>query len=343
MPAVKNILKYAISLLIAILLLWYVYRDLDLSAMLARLRVADFSWIILSVLVSMISHSIRAYRWNLLLRPLGYPNLTIFRTLLAVMVGYFANLVIPRMGEVSRCGLLKRTDNIPITTSLGSVVAERFVDFCSLIVCTALLFIIEFQRLKEFFFSFFDSTVGRIGQNVFAIYVLVGIVFLFIVLFFALGRFFKEKFKHNQTFNKIKHFAREVARGVTSIGNVENKAGFWTATVLIWFLYFLMSYLVFFSLPETAGLGWRAGWSVLVMGALGMSAPVQGGIGTFHALVSSVLLLYGISETEGVLFATLVHGIQTLTFVFFGGISFFVASVIAAKKPILQEKVEANN
>lgn len=343
MLAVKNILKYAIPLFIAIILLWYVYRDLDLSAMLAKLKAADYSWIILSILVSLVSHVTRAYRWNLLLKPLGYRSLTIFRTLLALMVGYFANLIIPRMGEVSRCGLLKRTDNVPITTSLGSVVAERLVDMCSLIICTALLFILEFQRLKGFFFSFFDETVGRIGQNVFAVYVMGGILFLLIILFFVLGRVFKEKFKHNQTFNKLRVFAREIARGITSIGNIENKFGFWIATLLIWIFYFLMSYLVFFSLPETASLGWRAGLSVLVMGALGMTAPVQGGIGTFHALVGSVLLLYGVSETDGVLFATLVHGMQTLTFVFFGGISFFIASIIAAKKPILQEKVEANN
>lgn len=343
MHAVKNILKYSISLFIAILLLWYVYRDLDLSAMLAKLKVADYSWIIMSVLVSLVSHVTRAYRWNLLLKPLGYHHLTVFRTLLAVMVGYFANLIVPRMGEVSRCGLLKRTDNVPITTSLGSVVAERIVDMCSLIFCTALLFILEFDRLKGFFFSFFDDTVGKVGQNLFVIYVMGGVVFLLIMLFFVLGRIFKEKFKRNQSFNKLKIFAREIAKGVTSIGSIENKAGFWIATLVIWVFYFFMSYLVFFSLPETAGLGWRAGLSVLVMGALGMSAPVQGGIGTFHALVGSVLLLYGISETDGVLFATLVHGVQTLTFVFFGGISFFIASIIATKKPVLKEKVEATN
>lgn len=343
MLAIKNILKYAIPLFIAILLLWYVYRDLDVSAMLIKLKEAHYLWIILATVLALFSHVTRAYRWNLLLVPLGYRELTVFRTLLAVMVGYFANLIIPRMGEVSRCGLLKRTDNVPITTSLGSVVAERIVDLCSLLLLTSILFILEFQRLKGFFFSFFNDTVGHIGQNVFAIYVLGGVVFFFIILFFVFGRIFKEKFKHNQTFNKLKIFAREVAHGLTSLGNIENKAGFWIATASIWAMYFLMSYVMFFALPETANLGWDAGLSVLVMGGLGMSAPVQGGIGAFHALVSGVLLLYGVSETDGVLFATLVHGIQTLIFVFFGGISFFIASIIGARKPVFQKEVEANN
>ncbi len=345
MPVVKNILKYTVSLLIAFLLLWYVYRDLDVSAMLAKLEDVHLFWIILALAASLISHVTRAYRWNLLLIPLGYRSLTVFRTFLAVMVGYFANLIIPRMGEVSRCGLLKRTDNVPITTSLGSVVAERIVDLGSLLLATSLLFVIEFQRLKDFFFSFFNNTAGQIGKNVFAIYVLAGIVFLAIFIFFVFGRVFKEKFKHNKTFNKLKVFAREVAQGLTSLGKIENKLGFWTATVLMWCMYYLMSYLMFFALPETAHLGWRAGLAVLVMGGLGMAAPVQGGIGAFHALVSGVLLLYGITETDGVLFATLVHGIQTLAFIFFGGLSFFIASLIATSIPSVQkqEEVQAKN
>lgn len=343
MTAAKNILKYTVSFLIAFLLLWYVYRDLDISAMLDKLMNADYFWIAIAMAVFFISHIARAYRWNLLLAPLGYRYLTVFRTFLAVMVGYFANLIIPRMGEVSRCGLLRRTDNIPIATSLGSVVAERIVDFCSLIFLTTVLFILEFERLKDFFFSFFKSAAGQAGQYVFAVYVLIGIMLLLMILFFIFGRVLKEKFKHNTTFNKMRHFAREVAQGLASLKNIENKAGFWLATLVMWVAYFFMSYLMFFALPETAGLGWGAGLSVLVMGGLGMSAPVQGGIGTFHALVSGVLLLYGISETDGVLFATLVHGTQTLAFIFFGGISFFIASLIATKKTPVREEVQASD
>lgn len=343
MPAIKNALKYLISLTIAGVLLWYVYRDLDISAMLDKLRAAHYGWVGLAIVVSLLSHLLRAYRWRLLLAPLGYRTLTVFRTLLAVMVGYFANLIIPRMGEVSRCGLLKRTDHIPITTSLGTVVAERTVDLGCLIIITIATFVLEFDRLNAFFFSFFENTAAQIGSYVFAIYLLLGALLLGVLLFYLFGRLLKEKFRRNKTFNKLKNFAREIARGLTSLGNVEHKAGFWLSTVLIWFMYFFMSYLMFFALPETADLGWKAGLSVMVMGSLGMAAPVQGGIGTFHALVSGVLLLYGISETDGVLFATLIHGIQTISFVVFGGISFFIASLIATRKRTVPREVQAKN
>ncbi len=132
--------------------------------------------------------------------------------------------------------------------------------------------------------------------------------------------------------------------GLTSIGRLDNLGAFFISTVLIWVCYFFMSYVVFFSLPETAGLGWRAGLAVLVMGSFGMAAPVQGGFGTFHALVSGVLLLYGISEQEGVLFATLIHSMQTISFIIFGGISFFIASVLSPQKKeekLQQERTKA--
>lgn len=343
MPAVKNLIKYVVSLSIAAFLLWYVYRDLDLSAMLVKLREANYAWIVLALVLTLGAHAIRAYRWNLLLKPLGYRHLTVFRTFLAVMVGYFANLIIPRMGEVSRCGLLKRTDDVPVSTSLGSVVAERVVDMCSLIIATMLLFVLEFQKLNKLIFSFFEEKVGAVGQHIMIIYLLIGGGLLLVGLAVFFGRIFREKLRNNKVYQKASSFAREVIKGVRSIGSVEHKVMFWLATLSIWVFYFFMSYVVFFALPETAGLGWRAGLAVLVMGSLGMSAPVQGGVGTFHALVGSVLLIYDISETDSILFATLVHGIQTLAVVIFGGICFLIASIIATQHPLHSVKTKANN
>lgn len=328
---VKNYLKYIISLLVAGGLLWYVFKDFEVSTLLEKLREVDYRWIALAVVVFLSSHSLRAFRWNLMLKPLGFRHLTTFRTLLAVMIGYFANLIVPRMGEVSRCGVLKKTDDVPITTSLGTVVAERVVDLICLFLSTVLLVVLEFNRLNEFIFSFFEDKLSKAGQNVFVLYILGAVVALAIFVFFVFGRTIKNRLKHNAFFEKIRTFGREMVSGLTSIGRIEKLGAFLTATVLIWVCYFLMSYVVFFSLPETSDLTWRAGLAVLVLGSFGMAAPVQGGFGTFHALVSGVLLLYGVNEQEGVLFATLIHSMQTVSFIFFGGISFFIASILSTK------------
>jgi uncharacterized protein (TIRG00374 family) len=314
-------------------LLWYVYKDLNLAAMFSRLASVNYFWVFLSLIIALTSHVIRAYRWNLLLSPLGY-KMSTFRTFLAVMVGYFVNLLLPRMGEISRCGMLKRTDDVPITTSLGTVVAERIIDVISLFVVVALTLLLEFQRLKGFFFGFATRTFENFNLlNLLLVLGITGIISLVIVL---LVRSRKEQLGQNSIFQKIKSFAQEMLKGLTSINKLNNPAGFWVSSVLIWVLYYLMSYTMFFTLPETSHLGLLAGLAVLTTGSLGMAAPVQGGIGTFHILVSGVLVLYGISEQDGVLFATLTHGIQTLSFVIFGGISFAISLLISRRKAKVQ-------
>jgi len=329
----KSFFKYSISLGIACALLWYVYKDLNLEAMFTKLASVNYFWVFVSITIAIISHILRAYRWNLMLTPLGY-NLSTFRTFLAVMVGYFVNLLLPRMGEISRCGILKRTDDVPVTTSLGTVVAERIIDVIFLLGVVGLTLLLEFGRLKDFFFGFAANKFENFDfLNLLMILGIVGALILVIVL---LVRARKEQLGQSSIFQKIKSFAREMLKGLTSVNKLQNPAGFWISSVLIWAFYYLMSYTMFFTLSETSGLGLLAGLAVLTTGSLGMAAPVQGGIGTFHILVSGVLVLYGISETDGVLFATLTHGIQTISFVIFGGISFAISLMISRRKAKVQ-------
>lgn len=337
----KNALKYIVSLLIAGGLLWYVFRDIDATTLLNKLADVRYGWVVVAAMIFLLSYFTRAYRWNLLLNPLGYSHLTPFRTTVAVAIGYFANLIVPRMGEVTRCGVLKRLEDVPVTTSLGTVVAERLIDLCSLLLATIILFAAEFDRLSGFLTGFATSKVDNAGESLFSVYLFAGAVLLVVLLFFFFGRVWKARLKKNALFQKVRAFMREVARGLTSVQHIENKVGFWVSTVLLWTCYFLLSYVLFFALPETENLTPWAGVAVLVMGSFGMAAPVQGGFGTFHALVSGVLVLYGISESDGVLFATLVHGLQTLSFIVFGAIAFVLASVLPPRKVEVPPSVEA--
>ena len=327
----KNVLKYSLSLAIAGGLLWLVFHNMDAATIIAKLQEVHYQWIVLAILIFITSHVIRAYRWNLMLAPLGYRHLTTFRTLMAVLVGYFANLIIPRMGEVSRCGVMRRLEKVPVTTSLGTVVAERVVDLASLLLLMAVLFLTEFQRLSNFITGFWQDKFSSLGESVFAIYVIAGVSIMLLLGLYLLGRAYHHKLKQNALFQKAQTLMREVLRGMTSISKIEKKGQFWLATIFLWTMYFLMSYVVFFAIPETVSLGVSAGLSVLVMGSLGMAAPVQGGFGTFHALVSGVLMLYGVSQSDGVLFATLVHGMQTISFILLGAFAFFMVSVLSAK------------
>ncbi len=318
-------------MLIAGSLLWYVFKDWDLNDLLIRFTQVDYSWVLLSVFLSIISHVIRAYRWNLLLNPLGYKHLTVFRTFLAVMIGYFVNLLAPRAGEITRCGIMKKNDGVNMSVSLGSVVAERIVDLLGLIIIIFIGLALQFDRLSGFMIDFFTekSEAIQISSTVLKILIVLGVV---VVLTLVVLWWFRARIKRMPIYFKLRSFAIELANGFTSVLKLENKLGFWFSTVLIWVFYFVMAYVVVFALPSTSHLGLLAGLSILIMGGLGMSAPVQGGFGTYHILVGSVLGLYGVVEKDGYFFATLIHSSQTLSILLFGGISFAISLKLKKKK-----------
>ncbi len=324
-------LKYSVGLLIAGSLLYYVFKDWDLSDLLERFKQVDYSWVFLSVFLSIISHVIRAYRWNLLLKPLGYKHLTTFRTFLAVMIGYFVNLLAPRAGEITRCGIMKKNDGVNMSVSLGSVVAERIVDLLGLIIIILLGLTLQFDRLSGFMLDFFNSkTAGvDINSSVIQLMIVLGVVIVFVALVLW---WMRAKIMRLPIYFKLRSFTIELYDGFSSVLKLENKVGFWSSTVLIWVFYFAMAYVVVFALPTTSHLSLLAGLSILIMGGLGMSAPVQGGFGTYHILVGSVLGLYGVVEKDGYFFATLIHSSQTLSILLFGGLSFIISLRVKKNK-----------
>ena len=318
---ILTFLKYLIGLLIAGGLLWYVFKDWDLKYLVGRLDQVNYSWVLLSVFISIISHVIRAYRWNLLLNPLGYNHLTTFRTFLAVMIGYLVNLLAPRAGEITRCSIMKKNDGVNMSVSLGSVVAERIVDLLGLMIIILLGLALQFDRLSGFMLDKFQKKSELIQISSFGLQ----LIFVFgvvIVLMLAVLWWLRVRIKRMPIYFKLRSFAVELADGVTSVLKLENKTGFWVSTLLIWIFYFSMAYVVVFAIPSTSHLGLLAGLSILIMGGLAMSAPVQGGFGTYHLFVSAILVLYGVAHDDGLFFATLLHTSQTLSILFFGGLSF---------------------
>lgn len=332
---IKSFLKYTITLAIAIGLFWYLYKDIDFSDMLIRFRKADLRWVYLSITLAILSHVLRAYRWNMLLEPMGY-HLKTSRTFLAVMVGYLANFVVPRMGEISRCGILKNTDDVPVSKGIGSVVTERIVDLLCLITIVFITLILEFDRFSAFLLDIIAQKTEGVQAN----YVTLALIGLFLVAIGALIiyiiRVNHHKLKSNLLYNKILAFLRQLVEGIMSIRHLKKPASFWVTTVLIWVFYYFMTYVVIFSIEATSELGIVAGLTMLVLGGIGMAAPVQGGIGAFHFLMSAGLLLYGVPEDDGIFFAFLLHTTNSLAIMLVGLVSFFISMIIPKRNSTLE-------
>jgi hypothetical protein len=325
---IKTFLKYFLTLIIGIGLLWYFLsrqKPEDLQQAKNAFIIADYYWLGITVVISIIEKGFRAQRWNLLLEPVGYkPPLK--NTIIAVMIAYFANVFAPRMGEVARCGILNRTDKVPIATSFGTVVAERAIDFICLLILIAASLFFEYEKIIELLSNTFGDKIGGIKsalvQNSWILLILV--VLVVVSLLFLYSK--RERIMKNGFVLKLKEFGLSILAGLLSVLKLKRRGEFVLYTVLIWTSYFLMTYLAFFSLPATAGLGLSAALVILVVGGLGMSAPVQAGIGAFHFFIQKTLFeVYHIEKGAGLSYAFLVHTSQTATMLITGLICFIIS------------------
>lgn len=328
----SSFLKYTLLLSVSVFLMWYALRELDFGRMWAELQSADYGWVMVSLGMGGLAYLSRAVRWQMQIKPTGYhPPLR--NTYNAMMVGYLANLVLPRMGEVVRCTMLRRSDHLPVNTALGTVIAERIIDMVMLLLVIGLTFLVEFGRIQDFFLSLFTDKYTNLERSVSSFYWVLWVMLGSVVLVLTLVLRYLSRLRKNAYFQKAVGFVRGMLQGIFSITKLDNQLAFWGHTLFVWLMYYGMSLVVFFALPATAELGWGAALSVLLVGTLGMAAPVQGGIGVYHLLVQATLLLYGVPKEAGMAYALLAHTSQTLLVVVMGVFS-FMAGMLRRPKPV---------
>src|SRR6478736_1981000 len=188
------------------------------------------SYLLLLAGIAILSHLLRAIRWQLLLIPTNN-FITLTNSFLSVMVGYLINLVVPRGGEISRCYNLYKLENTPVETSLGTVILERIIDVLCLMAIILTSFVLEWSRLKTFI-----ATLDFSGsQWLFSPWTL-GAAFILIALM-TLAAFII--IRRNE---KLKKLFEGFKDGLFAVFRLDKKVLFIFYTVSIWILYFLMSY-----------------------------------------------------------------------------------------------------
>jgi uncharacterized protein (TIRG00374 family) len=322
----KKAFQYLISLAIAGALLWFVFKDIDINALLLKFSEADYRWVAFSGVLVLIAHWSRAYRWKLMLQPIGYDP-TVYKTLLAVLMGYTVNLVLPRAGELARCGSLQKLEGVPFEKSLGAVIAERLIDVLVLVFLIGLNLLLEFDRISIFFLQL----VGDKFNNTALLLSFALGVFSVAVLAILLFRKYRKRIEKIPFYQKASSIVSGLWSGFTSIRNLKNPAAFIGHTVLIWVMYYCMTYALCFALPEASGLSPLAGLTILVMGTIGMAAPTIGGIGSYHFLVGKIVALYGISAQVGITLATFLHSMMGVLFVLLFGLIAFILTFTVKK------------
>ncbi len=285
----------------------------DIEAIKNSFQTANYWWVLLSLFFGVLSHLSRAYRWQFMLDPLNYkPDFA--NNIMAVLVSYLVNLIVPRAGEIARATTISKYEDIPFEKAFGTIVSERIADVIMLLSIIAIAFSYQTELLTSYLFK-----KGSSNSN-YIIYGIIGILILS-VLFFRLI-----KKSSNPFINKIQNFVHGLIQGVVSIFKMEKKWAFIFHTFFIWLMYVLMFYVVTFALPETTNMPFAAIIVGFVVGGLSM-AITNGGLGVYPIFVASAITLYGINENSALAFGWIMWTAQTLMVLVFGGLSFLILPI----------------
>ena len=284
----------------------------------------NYFWVAVVFVTGVISHVVRALRWRLLFEPLDYKP-RVSTTFGAVMIAYLANLAVPRLGEVLRCGVLNQYEKIPIQTSLGTVVTERIIDLIGFALTVLLGLVLEFNLLKDYLY---DALSQKMAVPSLATLALVGVLGL--VLCIVLYRIFRKKLMQIPLFLKVKTTIIDFWQGIKSILYLRRPWLFVIYSLLIYFLYFLGGYIAFKVLPETMHLTLVSALMVYIFGSVGMMVT-PGGIGLYPALIAETLAIYKITKPIGYALGWISWGVQQIVTLVFG-MGYLIALPLMKKK-----------
>jgi uncharacterized protein (TIRG00374 family) len=324
-------LKYMVFLALSAWLLYISFKEVKWSELVEGMHTANYWWVGASMLTGWLAIVARAWRWRTIIEPLGYRP-SIKNTYDAVMLTYLANFAVPRLGEVARCGALRKTEKIPFESLLGTVVLERVFDVLCLLMVTLLVVGLRMDTFGTFLHEkvwqpLVEQNAGTAGLSWLAI--LSGLFAAAVILLFI----FRKKLLQFRVVQKINKLLKGLLNGLRTGFRLKKKNQFFAGTLVIWIFYFLQSYTIMCAMPDTASLGVADALFLMVVGALGWVAPVPGGLGAYHFLLALALLtMYAIPWELGVVFATISHETQAVMMLVFGFISLTAILLVGKKK-----------
>jgi uncharacterized protein (TIRG00374 family) len=312
MKRLNKIIKILLPLVLGGAILWWMYRGFDFQRIEHVLwHEMRWSWMLLSLPFGILAQAMRGWRWRQTLEPIGeQPRTSV--TMNSIFLSYAASLVVPRIGEFMRCGVLKRWDGISFPKALGTVVTERAVDTLIVMFYSGIILLVEMSAFGSFFHKT-GTSIDRI-LNGFSLtgYLVTAICAVAVLLLLHL------LLKKLTFYNKVKTTLSGIWEGVLSLRGIHNLPLYLFFSVGIWASYFLHFYLTFFCFDFTEHLGFGCALVCFVVANFAVIVPTPNGAGPWHFAIKTMLILYGVQDEQALYFVLIVHTVQTFLVVLLG-------------------------
>lgn len=307
-----NIVKIVLPLILGGGILYWMYRGFDFVQMRkVVMNEMDWTWMLLSMPFGILAQTFRGWRWKQVLEPMGEQTRNSV-CVNSIFLSYAVSLVIPRVGEFARCGVLNRYDKVSFPKALGTVVTERAVDTVIVLLITAVAILSQIKVFTNFFFRTGTSVDNIFNKFSATGWLVTGICALAVVILLYIIR------RHIPIYKKVKDALAGIWQGVISVKDVKNIPLFVFYSVAIWGSYFLHFYLTFFCFQETSSLGVTCALVCFVVGSIAVIVPTPNGAGPWHFAVKTMLILYGVVDVRALYFVLIVHTLQTLLVILLG-------------------------
>jgi len=336
---IKDVLKIVLFFSIGIAIIvwvWFNMKESDKQDFWSALQRANYFWLILAIVLGSLAHLSRAWRWRLIIEPFGYtPKKS--NLFFAVMNMYFFNMLVPRLGEITRCASLQQYEKIPFEKTFGTVVVERVIDLLMLILLFGVTSILQLDSIGEIFDSIFrgkEAPDGPVQEPSFFMKNLKLFILGFVVLVAGALFLLRRHPFFGKIFQKMKMMGKGFLEGLRSITKVKSLPEFFAHTGFIWLMYFLMTYVCFFALPETSHVGLLTPLSVLVFGSVAIMFTPNG-MGAFPIVVATILQLKdmgGVEYGTGYALGWIIWAGQTVLILLLGLISLILQPIVNKQK-----------
>lgn len=335
----RTIIQYLFFFLLGLIFVWLSLKNLN-QENIAQIKKSFYgakSWLIFPVCALLvISHIIRAWRWKLLIEPLGYKVSTL-NAFFAVMIGYLVNQGVPRLGEVIKCSMLNRYEKVPLDTLIGTVIVERLVDGLSFLTVLGITFALQPGIYSELIDSFFSRPGETTAQTLPGYVIPLGLL-LIVVVAIAAWMLLKRK-TFNDLLLLLKKIGLHIWQGISSVRHLRQRGLFILLSVLLWTIYLVSGYIGFFAFAETAHYGMKEAFTVLSAGTFGMLAT-PGGIGAYAYLVGQAMTVYGLHTGVAFAFGWILWFVTFAVIVIGGLISFVVMPYYNKHRKIEESRVD---
>lgn len=313
-------------------ILYWMFRNFDFKSM-ERVLCEEMNWwwMLLSFPFGILAQAFRGWRWKQALEPVG-ENPRTSTTIYSIFISYAASLAVPRIGEFTRCGVLKRWEGTSFPKAIGTVVTERAVDSLLILILT----LITFLSQVPVFLTFFSRTGTRFDE-IFGMFTTTGYIVTAICGIAVLISLYSVR-KKLSFYDKVKATLHGVIEGVMSLRGVKNIPLFIFYSIAIWASYFLHYYLTFFCFSGTAHLGITCAMVTFIVGSIAVLVPTPNGAGPWHFAVKTMLILYGVADNEALYFVLIVHTVQTLLVI---AIGVYAWAALAFKERRLRDDLES--